>query len=83
MNLAIGMEKVPLETDAHGVVRVGGSRVPLDSVIAAFGAGATPEDIVQSYDSLSLADVYAVIAYSLRHQTEVDEYLSRSREERA
>ena len=31
--------------------------------------------IVEKYTSLQLADVYAVIAYYLRHQDEVDAYL--------
>jgi hypothetical protein len=47
----------------------------LDLVVHAFNEGATPETIVQSYSTLHLADVYAVIAYYLRYQAEVDEYL--------
>ena len=47
----------------------------LELVIRAFQDGATPETIVQRYSTLALTDVYAVIAYYLRHRTEVDEYL--------
>ena len=43
--------------------------------------GRPPEGIVQSYDTLQLADVYATIAYYLRHRQEVDDYLSVRREE--
>ena len=43
--------------------------------------GATPEGIVQSYDTLQLADVYAVLAWYLRHRVEVQEYLRKRAEE--
>jgi uncharacterized protein (DUF433 family) len=65
----------PLREDATGALRVGDSRVLLELVIRAFQDGATPETIVQRYSTLALADVYAVIAYYLRHQAEVEEYL--------
>ena len=76
-------EPVPLAMDADGVIRVGGTRVTLDLVIAAHGAGATPEEISQDYSSLEPADVYAAIAYYLRHRAEVEEYLERRREQAA
>jgi uncharacterized protein (DUF433 family) len=68
---------VPLRTDAAGVLRVGKTRVSLDSVIAAFNEDATPEEIVQQYDVLALADVYTVIAYYLEYQSEIDAYLAK------
>lgn len=75
MNLVDVIESVPLKTDPHGVVRVGGTRVTLDTVIYEFKQGLTAEEIVYQYDSLDLADVYTVIAYYLRHQDEVEAYL--------
>lgn len=68
-------ETLPLETDADGVVRVGKTRVTLDTVILAFSDGATAEEIAQQYPSLQLADIYSVIGYYLRHRSEVDAYL--------
>lgn len=65
----------PLRIDEHGVLIVGGTRVPLDTVIGAFHEGATPEEIVIRYDALHLADVYEVIAFYLNNRTRVDEYL--------
>jgi uncharacterized protein (DUF433 family) len=56
---------------------VGGTRVTLDTVVAAFDAGATAEEIVQQYPSLTLADVYSVIAYYLRHKMELGAYLAQ------
>jgi len=75
-------ESPPLREDASGALRVGNSRVLLELVIRAFQDGATPETIVQRYSTLALADVYAVVAYYLRHQSEVDDYLAR-REQKA
>jgi len=66
---------VPLREDPAGVFRVGRSRVLLELVIQAFQGGATPEAIVQSYDTLSLADVYAVVSYYLANPAPFDEYL--------
>jgi uncharacterized protein (DUF433 family) len=65
-----------VETGADGGIRVGGTRVTLDTVVAAFDSGATAEEIVQQYPSLTLADVYSVIAYYLRHESKVRAYLA-------
>ncbi len=79
--LMVTTETVPLRVDADGVVRVGDTRVTLETVVAAFLSGATPEEIVQQYPSLSLADVYSTISYYLRRRPEVDAYLQRRQEE--
>jgi uncharacterized protein (DUF433 family) len=75
MPLTIHTDPVPLRTDEHGAIRVGNTRVLLDVVIWEYQDGASPEEIVLAYSTLQLADVYAVIAYYLRHQEEVDNYL--------
>jgi uncharacterized protein (DUF433 family) len=62
------------------VMRVGGTRVTLDTVVAAFNEGATAEEIAQQYPTLSLADIYAVIGYYLRRRDEVESYLLKRRE---
>jgi uncharacterized protein (DUF433 family) len=76
MPLTPATAEIPLATDAQGVVRVGGTRVTLDSVVGAFRAGATPEEIAQQFPTLTLADVYQVIAYFLNHTAEVESYLA-------
>lgn len=83
MNSANTTERVPVHTDADGVVRVGGTRVTLDSLVAAFDAGATAEEIVQQYPAVALADVYSVIAYYLRHQSEIQAYITQRRQQAA
>ena len=75
-------EAPPLREDATGALRVGDSRVLLELVIRAFQDGATPEMIVQRYSTLALPDVYAVIAYYLRHHSEIEGYLAQ-REQKA
>lgn len=82
MSLVIEAPPVPLRTDEHGVVRVGKTRVPLDTVVYAFNQGASAEEIVMSYPSLELVDVYAVVNYYL-HNRRVDTYLSQREAESA
>jgi hypothetical protein len=68
---------VPVREDPSGVFRVGKSRVLLELVIDALKAGATPEAIVQSYDTLSLADVYAVVSRYLADPAPFEDYLRK------
>lgn len=82
MTFTAQAEAPPLREDAAGAVRVGDSRVLLELVIRAFQDGATPETIVQRYSTLALPDVYAVIAYYLRHRSEIEGYLAQ-REQKA
>lgn len=81
MALIIEPQPVPLRKNRDGSWRVGNSRVLLDLVIHAFNAGRTPEEIVQSYDSLQLEEVYSVVAYYLTHRSEVDAYLQQQEAE--
>ncbi len=81
MPLEIVNDPLPLRVDAEGVVRVGPTRVPLDTVVGAFQDGAAAEEIVMEYTSLELADVYAVIGYYLRHKSEVEAYLEERRQQ--
>jgi uncharacterized protein (DUF433 family) len=76
------VDAIPLAKDAHGVYRVGGSRVTLDLVVRAFNRCATPEEIAQDFPSLKLPDIYQVIGYYLKHGSELAEYFDhRNREE--
>ena len=71
---------VPMRTDEYGKIRVGNTRVLLELVIHAFNQGETAEEIVDSYPSVKLSDIYSVIAYYLTHRTEVDSYMQRAHE---
>ena len=72
---------LPLKMDEHGVIRVSGTRVTLDTVIARYHQGDSPEAIHDGFDVLPLNDIYAVIAYYLAHRGELDAYLRRREEE--
>ncbi len=68
-------ERVPLHMDEAGSIRVGDTRVLLEFVVSEYNTGMAPEQIVESYPTLNLADVYDVIAYYLRHRAEIDGYI--------
>jgi uncharacterized protein (DUF433 family) len=57
MTQAFEAKAPPLVADDDGVIRVAGTRVQLETVVIAFDAGATAEEIAQQYTSLDLADV--------------------------
>lgn len=73
----VSTSKIKLTKTKAGVLRIGNTRVSLDSVIIAFNQGSAPEQIVYDYDTLSLSDVYAVISYYLQNRETVDVYLAK------
>ncbi|MCB0154007.1 MAG: DUF433 domain-containing protein [Anaerolineae bacterium] len=73
--MTLEAQAVPLNRDVDDVIRVGNTRVRLDTVVHAFNEGYTAEEIVSQYPALRLADVYATIAYYLNHRGSVDDYL--------
>jgi uncharacterized protein (DUF433 family) len=84
MNHPALLDPVPLVfADDGSAIRVAGTRLSLDIVVGAFQRGATAEEIVQDYPPVSLPDVYAVIAYYLRHRSEVEEYLAKRERDHA
>lgn len=81
MSLAAATVASPLRMDESGVVRIGSSRVMLERVVHSFDAGASAEEIVASYPTLELSDVYATIAFILKNRPEVDVYMAESEAE--
>jgi uncharacterized protein (DUF433 family) len=71
-------EPPPL-TLRNGVLFVTGTRVPIDTIIAAYEQGSTPEEIGEYYDAVRLEDIYGVLRYYLKHRTEVEAYLRERR----
>jgi uncharacterized protein (DUF433 family) len=73
---------VPLRTDANGAIRIGNTRVLLELVISAYQRGETSESIIDSYPSLSIGDVYAVLGYYWANRDAIDAY-ARQRDSQA
>ncbi len=82
MNIALRQRRLPLRRDTEGVIRLKGTRVTLDTLIAAYLAGCTADEIAERYPTADLAAIYATIAWYLDNRTTVDTYL-RQRAERA
>ena len=76
--LVIHRDPVPIRIDEGGGVRVGPSRVTLETVVWAFKKGDSPEEIKESFPTLQLADIYSVIGYYLLHKDEIEEFLRQS-----
>ena len=74
------VQTVPITIDVDGVWRVGKTRVTVDTIVAALNEGVEAEQIARQYDSVKLADIYAVIAFYLNHRREVEIYLEKQAE---
>jgi hypothetical protein len=46
-------------------------------VVWAFLDGASPEETLERFPTLDLANVYSVIGYYLRHKEEIDAYIAQ------
>jgi uncharacterized protein (DUF433 family) len=58
--------------DQHdGGYWIAGTRISLDSIVYAFLEGLSPESIVDSFETLTLEQVYGVIAYYLGHKATI------------
>jgi uncharacterized protein (DUF433 family) len=57
---------------------IAGTRVSLDSVVYAFLEGLSPESIMESFDTLTLEEVYGALAFYLGHRDDIDAYLKQS-----
>ena len=66
-----------VRTDEHGVKCIGSTGVSLDSVLAAWEQGSSPESIRAQYPALSLVEVYGTLTWCLEHVDEVNAYRDR------
>ena len=65
---------------AEDAIRIRGTRVGIETVVDEYQKGATPEEIVLSYVTLSLEQVYATITYYLANKRKVRDYIARVRQ---
>ena len=59
-----------------GAVRIPGTRVSLDSIVACFQQGESPEQIADSFPTVTLAQVYGAIAYYLENQKLIVDHIA-------
>jgi uncharacterized protein (DUF433 family) len=74
-------EPLPLHEDSSGTIRVGESRVTLDSVVHAYESGQWPEQIAENYPVLTLAHVFGALSFYHQHRDEVRRYLEQRERE--
>ena len=77
MSLDLRRPALPLRRDSRGVIRVGGTRVTLESVLGAYREGESPEGILDRFPSLDLAGIHATLAWYLEHLAEAESYLAK------
>src|SRR5437762_2374878 len=75
MSIVLQADPLPLRVDESGTIRIGDSRVTLDVLLRYWRMGMPHEEIARGLEMLSLADVHRALAYYLRHQAEIDDYL--------
>ena len=68
-------QAAPLTLWEDGSIRIGSSRIAIDSIVREFTSGATAEQIQDDFPSLSLREIYGAISYYLDYPDRVEEYL--------
>ena len=60
-------------TDKRGVTYIAGTKMKVRQIVLEKKVwGLTPEEIQQGHEHLSLAQIYAALAYYYEHQAEID-----------
>lgn len=77
MVTTVGTIPKPVRLDAFGVLRVGKTRVSLDSVVYGFKRGADAAEIQRDFDTLTLAEVHAALAFYLHNKEKIEAYLEQ------
>lgn len=73
--MATAPEKIHIESSPEvcgGKPRIAGSRVRVQDIVVWTEAGQSPDEIVGSFPHLTLADVYAALAYYHDHREATD-----------
>lgn len=77
MSHTLVADPLPIRVEEDGTYHVGQTGISLDTVVLCYRMGYSPEQVVESYPTLSLRDVYHVFSYYLGHRDEIDSYLQR------
>lgn len=76
--MATAPEKTHIESTADtcgGKPRISGTRIRVQDIVVWIEAGRSPDEIVASYSPLTLADVYAALAYYHDNRAVIDAQL--------
>ena len=65
----------PIREDLGGILRIGDTRVSLDSVVWAYNEGLSAEEIACRFPTISLDQAYGAISFYLGNKKQVDEYI--------
>ena len=66
----------PVRRDTVGVLRVGNTRVTLDTIVTAYEAGSTALEISHDYDAVMLSEISAAIDFYLHHKQTLEPYFA-------
>jgi len=69
--MEIGQFIVKTPGTCGGRARLSGKRIPVSSIYRWFLQGCDPEDILEKFDGVALAEIYAVISYALANSEEI------------
>lgn len=69
--MEIGQLIVRTADTCGGRARIAGRRVPVSSIYRWFLRGCAPEDMLEKFEGLRLAEIYAAIAYALANREEI------------
>jgi uncharacterized protein (DUF433 family) len=69
--MEIGQLIVRTPGTCGGRARIAGKRIPVSSVYRWFLRGCEPEDILEKFDGVALAEIYAAISYALSNLEEI------------
>jgi len=76
MDIIIEAEAPPLKQWADGSIRIGNTRVTLDTLISFYNQGESADELAAGFPTVPLADIHATIAYYLKHREHFDAYLA-------
>jgi uncharacterized protein (DUF433 family) len=80
MGLTLEPQVLPLKMDDGGTIRVAGTRVTLDTLVAFYQQGYAAERLHDAFPTVPLADIHSAIGYYLRHTAEVEAYIAQRRQ---
>jgi len=66
---------LPFHQIPDGTIRIGDTRVSLETIIDSYLSGQRAEEIHSGFPFIDLADIFAIIAYYLKNRETVDRYL--------